>query len=89
MVRVMDQGQNSNHKSTEGQIYVILLLIVFSFFILISPYYVCHLCYFLTDFTKSTKSVAGESMFFQIMHKMYFTNNAINFLSLCYIRAEV
>ena len=73
------QGQNSNNKSTEGQIYVILLLVAFSFFFLISPYYAFHLCTFLVDFTKSPKALAGRSMFFQIMHKMYFTNNAINF----------
>ena len=74
-----DQGQCSNSKSTEGQIYVILLLVAFSFFILISPYYAFHLCTLLLDFTQSPKAFAGRSMFFQIMHKMYFTNNAINF----------
>ena len=74
------QGQNSNNKDkSEGQIYVILLLVAFSFFILISPYYVFHLCNFLVDFTKSPKALARRSMFFEIMHKMYFTNNAINF----------
>ena len=74
------QGQNSNNKDkSEGQIYVILLLVAFSFFILISPYYLFHLCNFLVDFTKSPNAFAGRSMFFQIMHKMYFTNNAINF----------
>ena len=73
------QGQQSKNKSTEGQIYVILLLVAFSFFILISPYYAFHLCTLLVDFTQSPKALAGEYMFFQIMHKMYFTNNAINF----------
>ena len=73
------QGHISNNKSTERQIYVLLLLVAFSFFILISPYYAFQLCTFSVDFTKSPKTFAVMSIFFQIMHKLYFTNNAINF----------
>ena len=75
------QGQNqiSKSKSAETQIYLILLLVAFSFFILITPLYAFNLYVQFVDFAKSPKAFAEFYIFFQIMHKMYFTNNAINF----------
>ena len=73
------QGQGFKTKSTETQIYLILLLVAFSFFILISPLYAFNLYVQFVDFTKSPKAFAEFYIFFQIMHKMYYTNNAINF----------
>ena len=74
------QNQKSKSKSTETQIYLILLLVAFSFFILITPLYAFNLYVQFVDFTKSPKAFAEFYIFFQIMHKVYFTNNAINFL---------
>ena len=73
------QNQKSKSKSTETQIYLTLLLVAFSFFILITPLYAFNLYVQFADFTKSPKAFAEFHIFFQIMHKMYFTNNAINF----------
>ena len=73
------QNQKSKSKSTETQIYLILLLVAFSFFILITPLYAFNLYVQFVDFTKSPKAFAEFYIFFQIMHTMYFTNNAINF----------
>ena len=74
-----NKSQMSKSKSTETQIYLILLLVAFSFFILITPLYAFNLYVQFVDFTKSPKAFAEFYIFFQIMHKMYFTNNAINF----------
>ena len=73
------QSQISKTKNTERQIYVILLLIAFSFFILVSPLYACTLYVEFVDFRKSPKVFAEFFIFYQIMHKMFYTNNAINF----------
>ena len=73
------QGQHSRIKNSEKQMYAILLLVAFSFFILITPLYAFNLYTMFVDFMKTPKSFAGFYLFFQIMHKMYFTNNAINF----------
>ena len=73
------QPQISKTKNTERQIYVILLLIAFSFFILVSPLYACTLYVEFVDFRKSPKTFAEFFIFYQIMHKMFYTNNAINF----------
>ena len=77
--QAQSQSKKSKSKSTETQIYLILLLVAFSFFILISPLYAFNLYVQFVDFTKSPKEFAEFYIFFQIMHKMYFTNNAINF----------
>ena len=82
-VQGQSQGQNksqiSEDKSTETQIYLTLLLVAFSFFILITPLYAFVLYTQFVDFTKSTKTFAEFYIFYQVMHKMYYTNNAINF----------
>ena len=77
------QGQNEGHiskyKNRERQIVVILLLVAFSFFVLISPFYAFILYTEFVDFTKSPSAFAKFFLFYQVMHKMYYTNNAINF----------
>ena len=72
-------GQNSKIKTSEKQTYAILLLVAFSFFILITPLYVCLLYMRFVDFTKTPKSYAEFYLFYNIAHKMFFTNNGINF----------
>ena len=74
-----DKGQKSRSTNTETQIFVILLLVAFSFFVLISPFYAFHIYAELVDFMKSPAAFAEFFLFYQVMHKMYYTNNAINF----------
>ena len=75
------QGQNEGQmlKALEKQIFAILLLVAFSFFILVTPLYAFSLYSMLFDYTKSPERFSGFYLFNHIIQKMYFTNNAINF----------
>ena len=73
------QSQNSKMKTSEKQTYVILLLVTFSFFIMITPRYIFLLYTTFVDYSKTPKSYAGFYLFYNVMHKMFFTNNGINF----------
>ena len=66
-------------KSSEKQIFAILLLVAFSFFILVTPLYAFSLYSVIFDYTKTPERFAGFYLFNHIIQKMYFTNNAINF----------
>ena len=77
-----DKSQSQGHvqtKSGERQIFAILLLVAFSFFVLITPLYTFNVYVQVYDFAKSPKHFAGFYIFYQTVHKLYFTNNAINF----------
>ena len=73
------QGQSSKMKMSEKQTYAILLLVVFSFFIFIMPRYIFLLYSTFVDAIKTPKSYSGFYLFHNIMHKMFYTNNGINF----------
>ena len=47
------QGHNSKIKTSEKQTFAILLLVAFSFFVLITPLYVCLLYMMFVDFTRT------------------------------------
>ena len=73
------QGQMNKLKSSEKQIIAILLLVAFSFFILIIPLYAFIVYSMIVDYTKSAYDFAVFYLFYHVMHKMFYTNNAINF----------
>ena len=73
------QGQNFKMKTWEKQTYAILLLVAFCFFILITPRYIFLLYTTFVDYSKTPESYAGFYLFYNIMHKMFYTNNGINF----------
>ena len=73
------QGQMNKIKSSETQIIAILLLVAFSFFILITPMYAFIVYSMIVDYTKSPYDFAVFYLFYNVMHKMFYTNNAINF----------
>ena len=79
-----DQGQSQTNKikSSERQIFAILLLVSFSFFILIrsTPLYAFIVYSMVVDYTRSPYDFAVFYLFYNVMHKMFYTNNAINFL---------
>ena len=72
-------GQNSKMKISEKQTYAILLLVAFSFFILTTPRYIFFLYDIFVVYSKTPESFAGFFLFYNVMHKMFFTNNGINF----------
>ena len=77
--RGQSQGQNSKIKTSEKQTYAILLLVAFSFFILITPIYIFLLYDIFVDFTETPKSYAEFYLFYNIIQKMFYTNNVVNF----------
>ena len=74
-----DQGQKMKIRSSEKKIIAILLLVAFSFFILITPMYAFIVYSMVVDYTKSPYDFAVFYLFYNVMHKMFYTNNAINF----------
>ena len=76
------QGQNQGHskmKSSEKQIIMMLLLVTFGFFILISPTYGMTFYTLFVDFSNSPKLYAGFILFMSIGQKTFYTNFGINF----------
>ena len=59
------QGQNSKIKTSEKQTYAILLLVAFSFFVLITPRYIFLLYDIFVDYTKTPESFAGFLLILQ------------------------
>ena len=66
-------------KNDEKQIFVILLLVTFGFFILTTPGYMMVLYVLVVDFSKTPRSFATYHLLYHIGQKTYFTNSAINF----------
>ena len=86
--QVKGQGQTEGHskdksqgqgQSQQRQIFAILLLVAFSFFVLITPLYAFNVYVQVYDYTKTAQRFAFFYMFYEIVVKLYFTNNAINF----------
>ena len=77
----LDEGQSSKNRTSEPQIYVTLLLVTFSFLILMAPpyMYVLVLHILSIDYNKSTYSYAAYYLSYQVVQKSYFTNYGINF----------
>ena len=79
------QGQNQHHlktlkiKSSERQIYVMLLLVSFTFLVLTTPACVFILYVMFVDYEKSASSFAEYYLFYHVGQKAPYTNNAINF----------
>ena len=73
------QGQTNRIKSSDNQVFAILLLVAFSFFILITPMYAFIVYSMLVDYTETPYDFAVFNLFYNVMHKMFYTNNAINF----------
>ena len=73
------QGQNRQTKGSETQIFAILLLVAFGFFVLITPLYAFNVYVSVFDYSKTPQRFAFFYMFYEIVVKMYYTNNGINF----------
>ena len=73
------QGQNTQSRNTETQVFAILLLVAFGFFVLITPLYAFNVYVSVFDYAKTPQRFAFFYMFYEIVVKMYHTNNGINF----------
>ena len=80
-VKNVHQGQGQSHKikSSESQIYVILLLVTFAFLILTTPAYIVFLYIMFADFHRSPNDFAGFYLFYNVAQKAHLTNHGINF----------
>ena len=77
------QGQNADHtakmKSSENQMFVLLLLVSFAFLICSISHYSLLLYINLVYYRKSPPLLAGFHLFHSIGQKAYYTNYGINF----------
>ena len=79
------QGQSESKtkvtkmKTSDKQVYAILLLVTFGFLILTTPGYLLFLFTMLVDFRTSPKMFAGYHLFYNIAQQLHFTNHGINF----------
>ena len=78
-VRSPGHGHSKGQGSSDMQIYVLLLVVTFSFLILTSPTHVFLLFVQFFDYTITAKSFAQYYFLFNITHKAYNTNYGINF----------
>ena len=77
---VGSQGQSSRMKSSEKQIYAILLLVAFSFVVFITPMCLLNDIFAMfMDLTSTPRDFAQFSLSESVVHKLHFTNNGINF----------
>ena len=78
--RLKLSGTNeSQFKTSDKQIFMILLLVTFSFLVLTTTAYMLFLFNMIVNFNKSAKYKAGFSLFYTVSQKTWFTNSAINF----------
>ena len=76
------RARNRTMKNVENQLTVMLLLVTTLFFILLIPTYIRFV--FMTFFQPNTPYKFSITMLvFQITHKLYHTNNGINFFLYC------
>ena len=67
-----DQGQIGKIKTSEMQIFVILLLVTFGYLVLTTPAYALSFYINIADFTSSPK-LMQDTLFFTLLHRSYFT----------------
>ena len=77
------QSQTLNHKmkSSEKQVYIMLLLVTFTYLILVIPMKTYSTLYssVIAPRIKSPKMFAGIYLYYHVGHKLASTNNGINF----------
>ena len=74
-----EKGQGQSSKSSELQVYAILLLVTFGFLILTTPACMFFLCVMIIDFFSSPIMFARYYIFYNFAQKAQYTNHGINF----------
>ena len=74
-----NSGQPPKGKTSDKQVFAILLLVTFAFMILTTPGYLFFLVNLLVDFTTSPRLIAGYHLFTNAVQKLHYTNHGINF----------
>ena len=73
------ETQDQRTKTTDGQIFAILLLVTFAVLILTTPAYVLFVYIMYVDFFVSPKLFAGYNLFYNVSYKLQITNYGTNF----------
>ena len=74
-----NEGQSSKLKSTELQMFAILLLVTFGFMILTTPGQLLFLYIMFVDIYETPYNFASYDLFYSVAQKLYFSNHGINF----------
>ena len=74
-----NEGQTSKMKSSETQIYIMLLLVSFAFLLFTTPGYALIFYINFVNFLSSANSYAGYYLFYNVAQKLNYTNHGINF----------
>ena len=79
--QIQSQSEGQKMKSSEKQIYTMLLLVTFSYLILVTPMKTYSALYssVIAPRIKTSQLYAGIFLYYHIAHKLFSTNNAINF----------
>ena len=78
-IRDSIQGEGSQNKKSEFQVFATLLLVTFAFLILTTPAYLFFFFVLVIDFFKTSRRFAGFYLFYNVSHKLYISNYGINF----------
>ena len=70
----------SSRKTSDTQIFIMLLLVTFGFLVLVTPAYILFLYVIVVDFQASHEAYAGYYLFYNIAQKLRFSNHGVNFL---------
>ena len=73
------QGGRDKIKNAEMQMFVILLLVTFTFLILTTPAYLLFIYVMFVNYEESAESFADFTLFYSVAQKTYYTNYAMNF----------
>ena len=71
--------ENYKTKSSDSQMFAVLLLVTFTFIVLTTPAYVFFLYIRIVDFSKTPGNLAVYYLFYNCVQKTKYTNYGINF----------
>ena len=77
----MESGiiETAQRKTSDTQIFIMLLLVTFGFLILVTPAYVFFLNVIFVDYLESPESFAGYYLFHSVAQKFRFSNHGVDF----------
>ena len=73
------QGQLGKIRSTDHQIYIMLLLVAFAFFLLNTPGYILVFYANFGNYYQSARAFTEYSLFYMVGTRLFYTNYGINF----------
>ena len=78
------QESGKSGKSSDTQIFIMLLLVTFGFLVLVTPAYILFPYVIIVDYLASSKEFARYYLFHNFAQKIRISNHGVNFLFYCY-----